>query len=139
VVKRLKKTTLNKIVFENENELLSVRQIVKTASQNIGFGIVDQTRLVTAVSEITRNAFENAGKGILLLEQIEERMKIGLRVVITDRGSGISDIKLAMTDGYTTSRGMGKGLSGSQRLVDEFNIQSVVDEGTEVVLIKWLD
>ena len=135
----MKKTTLNKIVFENENELLSVRQIVKTASQNIGFGIVDQTRLVTAVSEITRNAFENAGKGILLLEQIEERMKIGLRVVITDRGSGISDIKLAMTDGYTTSRGMGKGLSGSQRLVDEFNIQSVVDEGTEVVLIKWLD
>jgi len=134
----LRKTTLNKIAFADENELLAVRQIVKKAAQSIGFGIVDQTRLVTAVSEISRNAFEYAGKGVMLLEQVEDKMETGLRVVITDQGPGIADIELAMTDGYTSGRGMGKGLSGAKRLADEFSIQSNADEGTEIAIIKWL-
>ena len=139
MTKRLKKTKLNKIAFENQTEMLTVRQIVKTAAQNIGFGLVDQTRLVTAVSELSRNAFEYAGKGVMLLEQVEDKMKTGLRIVFTDKGPGIADIELAMTDGYSSGRGLGKGLSGSKRLVDEFSIQSKVGEGTEVVIIKWLD
>jgi serine/threonine-protein kinase RsbT len=138
-VKRLKKITLNKIAFENENELLNVRQIVKTAARNIGFGLVDQTRLITAVSELSRNAFEYTGKGVMLLEQVEDKMKTGLRIVFTDNGPGISDIKQAMTDGYSSGCGMGKGLSGSKRLMDEFSINSTVEEGTEVSIIKWLN
>lgn len=133
----IRKNRLNEIHIENASSLLTARHMVREASAQMGFSLVDQTRLITAVSELTRNAVMYAGSGKMDLDRVEDGSRRGLMVKITDRGPGIEDISQAMQDGYTTSRGLGNGLGGSKRLVDDFSISSTAGEGTEVVIVKW--
>ncbi|MBC8875181.1 MAG: anti-sigma regulatory factor [Planctomycetes bacterium] len=129
---------VREVRIQKEEDLLHARQAIRELSTEMGFGLVDQTRLVTAVSELTRNAFKYAGGGVLALEHIERNGKTGIRVTVTDHGPGIADIELAMTAGYSSSNGLGHGLSGSKRLMDGLEIQSKVGEGTKVVAVKWM-
>ncbi len=136
-MRRLK--ILQTVKIENNMDLVKARQAIRTIALNLNYGIVNKTKLVTAVSELTRNILLYAGKGEINIELIETGTKKGLRSTITDEGPGIPDVDLAMTDGFSTSRGLGKGLSGTKRLMDDFSIHTEVGRGTEVVIIKWSD
>jgi len=129
----------DKIQIKTEDDILKTRQVVREISGLMGFSIVNQTRLITAVSELVRNALKYAGKGTMTLKKIEKSENIGLMITVTDSGQGIPDIELAMKDGYSTSRGIGLGLGGAKRLVDEFKISSTVGKGTIIEIIKWVD
>jgi len=119
-------------------DLMRIRQTVRTWAIDIGFSLVEQTKFVTAASEIARNALVHGGAdGRACLEQIGDGPRVGLRLVIEDRGKGIADIPQALVDGYTTAKGMGLGLGGAKRLVDEFAIASQVGEGTRITLVRW--
>ena len=113
------------------------RQLVKKWAVDLGFSLVEQTKLVTATSELARNMVIYAGGGTVRLEAIEEGMRRGLRVIFEDKGPGIANIEQAMADGYSSGTGMGLGLSGSKRLVDDFEIISKVGEGTRVTVTRW--
>ena len=102
-----------------------------------GLGLVDQTKIVTAVSELARNAVDYGGGGTLTMEMVDNGGRRGLRLLIEDQGPGIADINLALTDGFTTGSGMGLGLSGSRRLVNEFDIWSIPGAGTRVTVTRW--
>jgi len=128
-----------KLEIDIEIDLIKVRQVVRKISREMQFDIVAQTKLVTAVSELTRNVLEYVGKGEVIIEEIEKAYKKGLRITVIDEGSGIPDIDLAMSGGFSTSKGLGKGLSGSKKLMDEFSIQSEVGKGTEVFIVKWVN
>jgi serine/threonine-protein kinase RsbT len=121
----------------SESDVVLVRQAVRTAAASLGFSIVDQTKIVTAASELARNTLQHGGGGTCIVEPLENALRRGLRLIFEDHGRGIPDIKLALTAGYTTGNGMGLGLSGSKRLVDEFEIKSAVGEGTRVTVVKW--
>lgn len=103
----------------------------------MGLGLVDQTKIVTAVSELARNTVDYGGGGTMTLEVVEEASRRGLRLTLEDQGPGIADVRLALTDGYTTGTGMGLGLSGSRRLVNEFDIWSEPGVGTRVTVTRW--
>lgn len=118
-------------------DIVHVRQRVRIHAQALGFGIVDQTKLVTAASELARNALEYGGGGTVTVEHLEDGMRKGLRLTFEDHGVGIPDLDLAMTDGYTTGAGLGLGLSGSRRLVQDFDVVSTVGEGTRVTIARW--
>ncbi len=128
---------ISSIRINNETDLLQARHSVREAAVKMGFNIVDQTRLVTAVSEITRNAYLYARGGAMVLNSVEEEGRKGLLVTVTDNGPGIPDIEQAMTDGYSTRGGLGNGLGGTKRLVNNFKITSVAGEGTEVEILRW--
>ena len=130
---------LQNIQIENNIDLVKARQVVRTVAKDLNFNIVNQTKLITAVSELTRNVLIYSGKGKIVIELLETDINKGLRITVTDDGPGIPDIDLAITDGYSTSKGLGKGLSGTKRLMDDFSIQSEVGKGTEVVIIKWMN
>lgn len=118
-------------------DVVRVRQAVRVQAVNAGFSLVDQTKLVTAASEIARNTLEYGGGGELLLETLRDGIRRGVRLTFTDQGPGISDIPRALTDGYTTGGGLGLGLSGAKRLSNEFDIQSTPGKGTRVMLGRW--
>jgi len=118
-------------------DVVSVRQTVRMRAIEAGFSLVDQTKMVTAASEIARNTIDYGGGGIATLELIVEGPRRGLRLIFEDRGPGISDIQQAMTDHFTTGNGLGLGLGGAKRLVNEFHISSRVGEGTRVVITRW--
>ena len=118
-------------------DVVSVRQTVRTRAIEAGFSLVDQTKMVTAASEIARNTIDYGGGGIATLELIVEGARRGLRLIFEDKGPGISDIQQAMTDHFTTGNGLGLGLGGAKRLVNEFHISSRVGEGTRVVITRW--
>ena len=126
-----------KIEIEKETDILIVKESLRTLCKDLKFSILNQTQILTAVSEIVRNTLVYAGTGKVTLERIEENNKIGIKTVVSDHGPGIPDIELALVDGYTTGQGLGKGLGGSKRLVDFFKIQSSESEGTKVEMIKW--
>ncbi|MGA1871207.1 MAG: anti-sigma regulatory factor [bacterium] len=128
---------MSEVEIKEEKDILIARQAAREAAQSVGFGIVDQTRLITAVSELTRNAYKYAGGGRMTLKKIEKDRKNGLMVTVIDWGPGIANIRRAMEDGYTTGDGFGNGLGGAKRLVDEFTIHSKVGKGTKIVIIKW--
>jgi serine/threonine-protein kinase RsbT len=128
----------DRIPIESNDDVVIVRSRVRDAAVRVGFGHVDQVRLVTAASELARNIRLYAERGLVEILTVRDGKQRGLRIKFEDRGPGIADIKLAMTDGYTTSRGLGKGLPGSRRLVDDFEIESVVGEGTTIRIAKWL-
>ena len=130
---------LQNIQIENNMDLVKARQAIRNVALDLNYGIVNQTKLVTAVSELTRNVLLYAGKGEINIELIEAGTKKGLRITVTDEGPGIPDVDLAVTDGFSTSKGLGKGLSGTKKLMDDFSIHSEVGKGTEVVIIKWTD
>ncbi|HET9530821.1 MAG TPA: anti-sigma regulatory factor [Blastocatellia bacterium] len=126
------------IEIEYNEDIIRVRASVLSAAREMGFKRVDQVRLVTAASELARNIKLYAGRGRVEILRINNNGRRGLQIKFEDNGPGIVDIKLAMTDGYTTSRGLGKGLPGSRRLVDEFEIDSEAGRGTVVIIRKWL-
>ena len=118
-------------------DVVSVRQTVRTWAIEAGFSLVDQTKMVTATSEIARNTIDYGGGGIARLELLADGTRRGLRVAFEDNGPGIPDIQKALTDHFTTGNGLGLGLGGAKRLVNEFDISSRVGEGTRVVLTRW--
>ena len=118
-------------------DVVSVRQAVRTWSVEAGFSLVDQTKMVTAASELARNTVDYGGGGMVRLDLIVDGSRRGLRVAFEDQGPGIPDIEKALTDRYTTGTGLGLGLGGARRLVNEFDISSRVGEGTRVVITRW--
>jgi serine/threonine-protein kinase RsbT len=123
--------------IHSASDIILVRQTVRTWAVELGFGLVDQTKIITASSELARNTLTYGGGGTLTLEVIAISYRQGLRLTFSDRGPGISDIDLALKDGYTTGGGLGMGLSGTKRLMSEFEISSRVGEGTRVTITKW--
>ena len=120
-----------------ESDIVRIRQAVRSWSQQQGFSLVDQTKLVTAASELARNTLIYGRGGTLTLETVVNERKRGLRLTFEDRGPGIADLTLALKDGYTTGNGLGLGLSGARRLAQDFTIDSKVGEGTRVVIARW--
>jgi len=116
---------------------VTVRQIVRTWAIEAGFSLVDQTKMVTAASELARNTIDYGGGGHVSIELLNEGVRRGLRVAFEDQGPGIPDIQQALTDHFTTGNGLGLGLGGAKRLVNEFDIRSRVGEGTRVVITRW--
>lgn len=126
-----------KMSIQSSADIVLVRQAVRQFAVELGFRLVDQTKIVTAASELARNTLDYGGGGTVKLEALEEGSRRGLRLTFEDSGPGIADIELALKDGYTTGGGLGLGLSGTKRLVNEFNIVSCVGEGTCITITKW--
>jgi len=123
--------------LKNSNDVVLARQKVRQWAIELKFTLVDQTKLVTAASELARNALDHGKGGEMTIEVLSFGAKSGLRLTFQDRGPGISDIERALTDGFTTGSGMGLGLGGSKRLVNEFSIESEVGKGTKVTVVRW--
>jgi serine/threonine-protein kinase RsbT len=121
----------------NEHDIVLARQNVRRMTQQLGFSLVDQTKMVTAASALARNALIYGGGGTLTWTLLSEGAKRGLRLAFEDRGPGISNLELALTDGWSSGSGLGLGLTGTRRLVNEFDIQSTVGVGTRVVITRW--
>mgnify|MGYP000426817189 CR=1 FL=1 len=120
-----------------EGDVVMVRQRARAVATDAGLGLVDVTKLVTATSELARNALIYGGGGTALIETLQDGHRKGVRLTFEDQGPGIPDIERAMTDGYTSGTGMGLGLSGAKRLSNEFDIHSVVGQGTRVMIARW--
>ncbi len=123
--------------IEKEQDVVPFRNRVKEQAVKIGMSLVNQTKLITAASELVRNMLKYAGGGLVIIEVITQGRDNGIRLTFTDKGPGIKDIPLAMKDGFSTGKSLGLGLPGTKRLVNEFDIKSVVGEGTTVSIIKW--
>lgn len=123
--------------IRSESDVVLVRQTARKWAIELGFSLVDQTKILTAASELARNALIHGGGGSVRLESLAEGIRKGLRLTFEDQGPGIADIELALRDGYTTGNGLGLGLSGSKRLMSEFDLVSRVGEGTRVTVVKW--
>jgi serine/threonine-protein kinase RsbT len=120
-----------------DEDVVRVRQLVRSVAVAARLSLVDQTKLVTAASELARNTLVYGGGGHAEVATVTNGRRTGVRVIFVDEGPGIADLDLALTDGFTTGRGLGLGLSGARRLVDEFEIQTAVGVGTRVTAIKW--
>lgn len=118
--------------------VVKARQLVRALAQECRFSLVEQTKLVTAASELARNTLVHGGGGSVTAAVVDERGRRGVRLVFTDQGPGIPDVGLALTDGWTSGSGMGLGLSGSKRLVDDFVLETAVGQGTTVTVTKWV-
>ena len=118
-------------------DVVRVRQLARERAVRQGFSLVDQTKLVTAASELARNTLEYGGGGEVSVEVLNEGIRKGVRLTFADQGPGIPDINLALKDGYTTGGGLGLGLSGARRLSNEFSIESKPGEGTRVAITRW--
>lgn len=126
------------LTINGSQDLVRVRQQVRTWAAELGFSLVEQTKIVTAASELARNTLDHGRGGEVRVEMLADAGgRRGLRLTFEDRGPGIPDVELAMRDGYTTSGGMGLGLGGSRRLVNEFQIHSRIGEGTRVTITRW--
>lgn len=121
----------------SEHDVVVSRQTVRRIAQQLGFSLVDQTKMVTAASELARNAFVYGGGGRLTWEIISNGARQGLKLVFQDEGPGIADLDLAMTEGWTSGKGLGLGLSGARRLVNEFDISAPPGIGTRVTITRW--
>ena len=123
--------------IEREQDVVPFRNRVKEYAVKIGMSLVNQTKLITAASELVRNMLKYGNGGIALIEVISQGRDNGIRLTFTDKGPGIEDIALAMKDGYSSGKSLGIGLPGTKRLVNEFDIKSTVGVGTIVTIIKW--
>jgi serine/threonine-protein kinase RsbT len=121
----------------SSEDVVLVRQAVRAWAVELGFSLVDQTKIVTAASELARNTVVHGGGGTVRLEMLNDAARRGLRLVFEDKGPGIPDVALALTEGYTTGTGLGLGLGGAKRLSNDFEIASQVGEGTRVSIIRW--
>ena len=121
----------------SERDIVMSRQQVRKLTQQLKFSLVDQSKMITAASELSRNTVVYGGGGEMRWEIVTHGVKTGLRLAFEDKGPGIPDIGLALTDGWTSGTGMGVGLSGSKRLVNEFDIRTAVGEGTCVTVTRW--
>lgn len=122
----------------NEWDIVNARQLGRKMAKELGFGSVDQARITTAISELARNIYLYASSGQICLEALQDGQKKGLKMIAEDRGPGIKNIRKVMEDGYTTSDGLGAGLPGVKRLMDDFTIHSNVSEGTQITATKWI-
>lgn len=130
-------TKADTMPVRSEGDVVLVRQAVRAWAVQQGFTLVDQTKMVTAASEIARNTVIYGGGGALRLEALQEGIRKGLRLVFEDQGPGIPDVARAMRDGYTSGSGLGMGLGGAKRLVNEFEIDSRPGTGTRIMLARW--
>jgi len=126
-----------RIEVTSDQDVVRVRQLVRTLAVSVKLSLVDQTKLVTAASELARNTLVYGGGGTVEVDRVENGRRPGIRIVFADHGPGIADVDLALTDGYTTGGGLGLGLSGARRLVDEFDIDTAVGQGTSITVTKW--
>lgn len=120
-----------------EEDLVRVRRACRELSVQLGFSLVEQTKMITAASELARNTLVFGGGGTVRMEILHDIGRRGLRLIFEDKGPGIADVELAMKDGYTSSGGLGLGLGGSRRLVNEFEISSIPGQGTRVSITRW--
>ncbi len=120
-----------------DEDVVRVRQLVRSVAVTARLSLVDQTKLVTAASELARNALTHGGGGRVDVETVTDGRRTGVRVTFVDEGPGIANLELALTDGYSTGTGLGLGLSGARRLVDEFEIETKPGRGTRIVAVKW--
>jgi serine/threonine-protein kinase RsbT len=121
----------------SEQDIVMSRQAVRKLTQQLKFTLVDQTKMITAASELSRNTVVYGGGGEMRWEVLEQGLRTGLRLAFEDKGPGIPDLDLALSDGWTSGGGLGLGLSGSKRLVNEFELRSAVGEGTCVTITRW--
>ena len=129
---------MDELPIQSGDDVVRVRQRVRVLAAESGLSLVDQTKVVTAASELARNALVHGGGGLARVEVVRSgNGRSGVRIGFSDEGPGIPDLDLALTDGWTTGDGMGLGLSGARRLVDEFELTSKVGGGTSVVVVKW--
>ena len=126
-----------RVPIASVDDIVRVRQRVRDAAVGLGFNLVDQTKIVTAASELARNTFVYGGGGALLIETVLNDSRHGLRLTFEDEGPGIADVDRALQDGYTTGTGLGLGLSGARRLSHDFDITSRPGEGTRVTIARW--
>ena len=130
-------TTTQTLPLKQETDIVVIRQKVRKAAEEVRLGLVSQTKIVTAASEIARNALLYGGGGECLLEITHREGRAAVHLVISDQGPGIANLEQALVDGYTTGNGLGLGLSGSRRLVDQFELDSAPGRGTRVTITKW--
>ncbi len=123
--------------LKNSSDVVLARQKVRQWSTELRFSLVDQTKLVTAASELARNALDHGQGGEMTIEVVNGLSKAGIKLIFEDHGPGIADIEAALKDGFTTGSGMGLGLGGSKRLVNEFSIESEVGKGTRITVLRW--
>ena len=126
-----------RIEVTTDQDVVRVRQLVRTVAVAVKLSLVDQTKVVTAASELARNTLVYGGGGTVQVDRVDNGRRSGVQIVFADQGPGIADLDLALTDGYTTGGGLGLGLPGARRLVDEVDIQTAPGEGTTVTLVKW--
>jgi serine/threonine-protein kinase RsbT len=127
----------DEIPIQTEGDIVAARRTIRDAAAALGFGQTDVARIVTASSELARNVFRYAGEGLMRWKSVDRGDNLGIEVQFVDHGPGIADIGMAMSEGYSTGGGMGMGLPGAKRLMDELDIQSVVGQGTTITLRKW--
>lgn len=125
--------------LQDEDDIMHVRASVKRVVSLLNYSLLNQTKVVTAASELARNIIEHGKGGEAIIQIVNENDRTGVRMIYSDTGPGIPDIDKAMEDGYTTGGGMGLGLGGAKRLMDEFEIKSSVETGTEISVTKWMD
>jgi serine/threonine-protein kinase RsbT len=129
--------TPDRMPVRNSGDILLIRQTVRGRTAELGFSLVDQTKMITAASELARNTVDYGGGGNMTVEMLNDGARRGLRLTFEDKGPGIPDLQLALKDGWTSGNGLGLGLSGAKRLVNEFHIETKVGEGTKVVITRW--
>ena len=125
------------VTIAADKDVVLVRQVVRSVAVTVALSLVDQTKLVTAASELARNTLVYGGGGGAEIEVVDSGRRKGVRIVFSDDGPGIADLDLALSDGYTSGGGLGLGLGGARRLVDEFEIDTAPDRGTRVTITKW--
>ncbi len=130
-------TTTEVLPIRSSDDVVRVRQAVRVRAVGIGLGLVDQTKIITAASELARNTLDYGGGGEVRLDVVQEGARKGLRLSFVDLGPGIPDIARALTDHYTTGGGLGLGLGGAKRLSNEFHIESTPGVGTRVTIARW--
>ena len=123
--------------ISTSSDIVKVRQLVREWAVSLGFSLVEQTKIVTAASELARNALEHGGGGNVNLQAINNETRRGLKLIFSDEGPGIADLEQALKDGFTTGSGMGLGLGGAKRLANEFAIESAPGRGTKVTITRW--
>ena len=130
--------SLGTFPIDSESDIVMVRKTVRNAATELGFGITDVTRIVTAASELGRNVYQYAGRGVMRWRVLREDARVGIELSFEDHGPGIADIPKAMEAGYSTGKGLGLGLPGAKRLMDEMTIESAAGQGVKVEVRKWL-
>lgn len=123
--------------IRSSGDIVGVRQLVRSRAVEFGFSLVDQTRMVTAASELARNTLDYGGGGTARIEALADGARKGIRMTFEDQGPGIADVELALKDGYTTGSGLGLGLGGTRRLMSEFHLESTPGRGTRVSAVRW--
>ncbi|WP_040225209.1 anti-sigma regulatory factor [Bhargavaea cecembensis] len=124
--------------IHTEWDIVAARQLGRNEAKKIGFGTVDQARITTAISELARNIYLYAGTGKIEIERLNEKGTFGIAIIASDDGPGIPDVRKVMEDGYSTSGGLGAGMPGVKRLMDDFRIDTEKEKGTTITAVKWL-